>query len=417
MKRKTIVATSIGAAVVLALGGGYAYSASNNAPVVGTAQVSVAPLSVTASASGSLVAAHSSGVYPPVSGTVAKVLVADGDTVKAGDTLARMATGPLRLAVYQARAALSAARAQGEAVNNGVPSAIDHSAAGAALSAARSQVSTANRNYASFRADYLKADHAERHSMHAMLRTLRTARAQAAAALKAAQAGLSRLSVASRVSLARTAASEGVAAASQALKQAQGNLDKAELKAPFDGTVTFGGTVEKGSGLTPGVAPFTVVDPTRMEFAAAVNETDIADIAKDEPATVTLDAFADGFPGKVVRVQASPETTSTGSVAFGVRVSLDPGQSRLFQGMSGSVDIVVKSIPDALTVPVEAVLTRGDTKSVFVLGPDNVVRSRIVRVGASTDTAAQILTGLAAGDTVVTTGASALSDGQRVRTK
>jgi RND family efflux transporter MFP subunit len=250
-----------------------------------------------------------------------------------------------------------------------------------------------------------------------MLRTLRTARTQASAALKAAQAALSRLSVASRVSLARTAASQAVTAASRALKQAEGNLDKAELKAPFDGTVTFGGTVEKGSGLTPGLAAFTIVDPTRMEFEAAVNETDIADVAKDQAATVTLDAFGESFTGKVTRVQASPETTSTGSVAFGVRVSLDAGQSRLFQGMSGSVDIAVKTIPDALTVPVEAVLTNGATRSVFLLGADNVVHARTVTVGASTDSSAEILSGLSAGDTVVTAGASALSDGQRVRTK
>ena len=413
MKQKTIVATGIGAAVVLALGGGYAYSASNNSPVVGVAQVVVAPLSVTASASGALVAAHSAGVYPPAAGTVAKVLVADGDTVKAGDTLAAMATGPLKLAVTQARAALSAARAQGEAVSNGVPGAIDRSAASAALSAARSQVSTAEKNYASFRDNYHASDPAQR----ATLRTLKTARTQASAALQAAKAALNRLSVASRVSLARTAASQGVTAAGQALKLAQGNLDKAELTAPFDGTVTVHGTVEKGSGLTPGVAAFTVVDPTRMEFEAAVNETDIADVAKGESATVTLDAFPDGFTGKVTRVQASPETTSTGSVAFPVRVSLDAGQSRLFQGMSGSVDIAVKSIPDALTVPVEAVLTKGAAKSVFVLGPDSVVHARAVTVGASTDTSAQILSGLSAGDSVVTTGASALSDGQRVRTK
>ena len=413
MKRKTIVATSIGAAVVLALGGGYAYSASNNQPVVGVAQAAIAPLSVTVSASGSLVAAHSAGVYPPASGTVAKVLVADGDTVKAGDTLAEMATGPLRLAVFQARAALSAARAQGEAVSNGVPGAIDRSAASAALSAARSQVSTAKKNYASFRADYDSNDATQR----ATLRTLNTARTQASAALQAAEAALNRLSVASRVSLARTAASQGVTAASRALTLAEANLDKATLTAPFDGIVTIHGTVEKGSGLTPGVAAFTIVDPTRMEFEAAVNETDIADVAKGQPATVTLDAFAEGFTGKVVRVQASPETTSTGSVAFPVRISLESGQSRLFQGMSGSVDIAVKSIPDALTVPVEAVLTKGATKSVYVLGSDNVVHARTVTVGASTDISAQILSGLAAGDTVVTTGASALTDGQRVRTK
>lgn len=413
MKRKTLVATGIGTAIVLALGGGFAYSAANNSPLVGVSQASVIPLSLTVSASGSLVAAHSAGVYPPAAGTVAKVLVTEGDSVKAGDPLATMSTGPLKLAVAQARAALAAARAQGEAVSNGLPSAIDRSAASAALSAARSQVSTANLNYTSYRANYDASNSTERQ----MLRTLKTARSQASAALKAARAALTRLSVASRVSLARTAVADGITAAGQALKQAERNLSRAELTAPFDGIVSVHGTVEKGAGLTPGVAAFTIVDPTRMEFEAAVNETDIADVAKDQAGTVALDAFPEGFTGTVTRVQASPETTATGSVAFPVRVSLEAGQSRLFQGMSGSVEIAVKSIPDALTVPIEAVLTKGATRSVFLLGSDNLVHARTVTVGASTDTAAQILSGLAAGDTVVTTGASALSDGQRVRTK
>jgi len=417
MKRRTIIATGIGTAVVLAVAGGYAYSAANSAALVGVAQAAVAPMTVTASASGSLVSAHSAGVYPPTAGTVAKVLVAEGDSVKAGEPLAEMATGPLKLAVAQARAALSAARAQGEAVSNGLPSAIDRAAAGAALSAARSQVSTAAKNYQSFHADYHAASSAERHSMLLTLRTLRTAKAQASAALRAAQAALGKLTVASRVSLARTAVAQGITAASQALKLAERNLARAELTAPFDGTVTVHGTVEKGSGLTPGIAAFTIVDPSRMEFEAAVNETDIAGVARGQAATVTLDAFAEGFAGKVTRVQVSPETTSTGGVAFPVRISLEAGQSRLFQGMSGAVDIAVKSIPDALTVPIESVLTRGATKSVFLLGPDDVVRARTVTVGESTDTAAQILSGLTAGDTVVTTGASGLSDGQRVRTK
>jgi RND family efflux transporter MFP subunit len=249
------------------------------------------------------------------------------------------------------------------------------------------------------------------------LRSLRSARSSASAAVKAAQAALGKLSVAGRVSLARSAAAEAVTASSQALAQAEKKLSARRLTAPFDGTVTTHGTVEKGAGVTAGLAVFTVVDPARMEFEAAVNETDIADVAKAQPATVSLDAFGDGFTGAVTRVQASPETTSTGSVAFPVRVSLEAGDSRLFQGMSGSVDVQVESIPDALTVPIEAVLTNGSAKTVFIVGADDTVHARAVTVGASTDTSAQVLTGLSAGDRVVTTGASGLSDGQRVRTK
>ncbi len=417
MKRKTVIAIGIGTAVVLALGGGYAYSAANNRPLVGSATAAVGQMSVTVSASGSLVAAHSRGVYPPAPGTIAKLRVADGDTVEAGQALAVMATGPLKLAVAQARANLSAAVAQVEAVRNGVPSAIDRSAAGAALSAARSQVSTAAKNYSAFVADYRDATSEERRAMRPTLRTLRTAKSQAAAALKAAQAGLGKLSVASRVALAQTAAAQAVTAADQALTQATRNLARAELTAPFAGTVSFHGTVERGSGLTPGVAVFTVTDPARMDFGASVNETDIAAVAKDQPATITLDAFTEPFKGKVTRVLATPETTGTGTVAFGVRVAFDGGRARLFSGMSGSAEIEVQSIPEALTVPIEAVLTDGSARSVFVLAADDTVHRRQVTVGAATDSAAQVTSGLAAGDRVVTTGASGLVDGQQVRTR
>lgn len=416
MKRRTVVATAIAAAALLALGGGYAWSAASNQPLVGTATASVGPLTVTVSASGSLVAAHSAGVYPPAAGTIASVKVHDGDTVAAGRTLAVMAKGPLRLAVAQARAAHSAALAQQQAVDNGVPSAIENSAANAALSAARSQVSTANRNYAAFVADYSDASAGERHAMRPTLRTLRTAKSTADAALKTAQANLERLSVAARVSMARTAAGESASATAKALALAEHNLDAAELTAPFAGTVTFRGTVEKGAGVTPGVATFTVVDPRRMQFEAQVFETDIAGVKKGQPSTVSLDAFTDGFTGTVTSVQASPVTTGTGTVAFPVRVSLESGTSRLFQGMTGSVDIEVSSIEDALTVPVEAVMSTGDEKTVFVLGADGVVHGRPVTIGASTDTATQVLSGLSAGERVVTTGASGLSDGQHVRT-
>ena len=417
MKRKTIIATGVAAAAILALGGGYAYSVTTDRPVVGVAQATVAPMSVMVSASGSLVAAHTAGVYPPVAGTIASLKVHDGDRVRAGQTLAVMAKGPLRLAVAQARAAHTAARAQLAAVNNGVPSAIQHSAANAALSAARSQVSTANRNYAAFLADYRDANSTERKAMRSTLRTLKTARATANSSLKAAQAGLDTLSVAERVSLARSAANQAVLATEKAFAIAGDNLAAASLTAPFAGTVTLNGTVEKGAGLSPGVAPFTVVDATRMQFEAQVFESDIAAVRVKQTSTTTLDAFTESFPGTVVRVQARPVSTATGTVAFPVRVSLDAGEARLFQGMSGSADIEVESIPDALTVPIESVLTSGETKKVFVLDAADVAHATEVSIGASTDTAAQVLSGLSAGDRVVTTGASTLTDGQRVSTK
>jgi HlyD family secretion protein len=417
MKRRTVIAIGVATAVVAAIGGGVAYSAANNRPLVGVTTVATTTLDVTVSAPGSLVPAHSSGVYPPTSGTLASVQVRDGAAVKAGDVLASMDVTPLKLAVSQAKAAYAQALAQSESVTNAVPSSAERSAANQAVSAAKSQADTASKNYADYLDAYNAASPADQATMVSTLRTLKSAKAAADAAVKTASATVTKLSRAARVSQARSAASQSISAASQALKLAEHNLAKAQLTAPFDGTVTMAASVEPGAGVTAGVPVFTVVDPTRMEFEAAVNETDIASVQTGQAASVTLDAFNDPFTGKVTAVQSAPQQTSTGGVAFGVRIGFDAANSRLFQGMSGSADITTKSITDALVVPVEAVVTKGTAKTVFVLDAGGVAHARTVTVGASTDTSVQILTGLSVGEQIVTTGASGLADGQQVRTQ
>lgn len=414
MKTKTLVITGI-AAAVLAVGGGLAYANATSRPSVSVAVVTSGELTATVSASGSVQSAHTAGVYAPAAGTIATLLVADGDRVAAGDELAKLDPAPLKLAVAQAKAGVSAAVAQLDAVNRGVPAAIDRSAANAALSAARSQVSTAQKNYAAYLSEYHNASSAEQDAMRATLRTLKTAKATANAALKSAQAGLSQLSRAARVGLARTAASDAAAAARRALDVAQSHLAHATLVAPFTGTVQVPAAVEPGAGVAPGVAVFTVTDPAKLRFDAAVSETDIAAIAADQTASVTLDAFDTPFVGTVTRVHGDAQTAGTGGVTFTVEVSLDPGDQRVFAGMSGSADIATQTVTDALLVPVEAVLTRGDAPVVFVVGGDSVAHSRSVEVGVTTDSSAQITSGLAEGERVVTVGAGTLTDGQQVQ--
>ena len=55
--------------------------------------------------------------------------------------------------------------------------------------------------------------------------------------------------------------------------------------------------------------------------------------------------------------------------------------------------------------------------ALFVPDAAEVARARTVQIGASTDTAAQVLSGLSAGERVVTSGASTLTDGQQVTTR
>lgn len=241
---------------------------------------------------------------------------------------------------------------------------------------------------------------------------LKLARSQAQAAYSAA---LAQWQLAKNGgSTARNAAATAVTATRQALNKAKDDLKDASLRAPFAGNVVFSGVVEKGAGVMPGVAPFTVIDPTRMQFEAAVNESDIPAIRAGQSATVTVDAVTDALPATVLRVSATPTPNTTGTVTFPVRLSVRSGSARLLEGMTGSAEIVVAALPDALTVPIQSVITKGSGTIVYVLDANSVVHARTVKVGSSTDTLAQITSGLNAGDTVVTTGATTVTDGQAV---
>ena len=352
MKRSTLIAGGVALALVLAAGSGYAYSLANGRTTVGTAQAAVEALSVTVSASGTVDAATQQGIHPTTAGTLASVTVRDGDQVAKGDTLATLDDRPLKLAVTQAESSLTAAKA--------------------ALTAARAQQKLVEDKY--------------------------SIKLEKQAAREAV-----------------TSAEQAVATARDVLAQAKRDLAAATLTAPFAGVITVPDTTEPGTGVSPAASLMTLVDTSSVEFVAAVDESDIASVTVDQPASIVLDSAPDTpFTGTVVSVRTTPITTATGGIAFPVRIAFDPGTARVFLGMSGSADLTIQSIPDALTVPIESVITAGTDRHVFVIGTDGVAHATTVTIGAQTDTRAQVLTGLKAGDQVVTTGATTLTDGQRV---
>ncbi|PFG17416.1 RND family efflux transporter MFP subunit [Propionicimonas paludicola] len=415
MNRKRVITIVVGAAVLVAAGGGIAYASLNNTVQVKVATASAKILAVTVDAPGTVTAVGRRGVYPPTAATIAKLEVADGDRVSAGQVLVRLHTGPLKLAVAQAEAALATARAQAGAASNAAPTGSELSAASRAISAANSALSTAKKNYADYLADYNAASPTDQDAMRPTLRTLRSARDQASATLAVARANRDRLSRSGQNGLATHAGSLSIAAAKLALAQAKANLEAAELTAPVDGTVVVPSTVEAGAGVTPGVPVVSVSEPSGLVFEASVDQSDISSITAGQAATVSLDAFAgQGLTGKVLSRSQSASTTATGGVAFITKISLPAGSVQPLAGMGGSVAITVKDLADALTVPAAAVVSNGEQRYVFVVA-DGVVHRTAVRIGAETDTAIQIVEGLSAGDQVVSTGASSLADGQSVK--
>jgi HlyD family secretion protein len=153
-------------------------------------------------------------------------------------------------------------------------------------------------------------------------------------------------------------------------------LDKTISRAPFDGLVTNvpvreGETVVVGIQNAGGSTIMTLADMSVITAEVKVDETDIVNVALNQPADVTVDALPGRiFKGHVTEVgdQALLRTTglsttqsTTGTEEakdFKVVVTLDKASDDLRPGLSATAKITTAHKPDVLTIPIQALVQR-----------------------------------------------------------
>lgn len=179
-----------------------------------------------------------------------------------------------------------------------------------------------------------------------------------------------------------------------------------------------GAPIAEGVEVAPGQVLVTLYDLSGFEVEAEVDEVDAVEVVEGQPATVLVDAFPDAeLSGSVARVALSPVLGATGGATFPVEVRLRdvPRDLRLRVGLTASVEIAVREVDEATTVPTSALLRRGGQEVVFVV-VDGRVREVPVEVEAIGDVDAAVRGPLDVGDTVATSGIEDLSDGDEVVT-
>ena len=248
---------------------------------------------------------------------------------------------------------------------------------------------------------------------------------QAYAGYRSAHAQQTKLESTS-LSAERRAAQASVDQAREALAIAQENLTDATLRAPIDGTVLFNSTgvpnadgatpkPAEGSAVGPQAAPFTVVDLEGLTFVAEVDEVDVSRVTEGMAAVVSLDAHSsDSFESEVLEIAPAARQTPTGGTIFPVDLLIDNQVGvDLLIGMKGDAEVEVNSVPNVLTIPIEALFDEGGTSFVYLVEDGMLARTE-VEIGTLTETSVEVVSGVAEGDTVALSGAVELVDGMPV---
>ncbi|MCA9257831.1 MAG: efflux RND transporter periplasmic adaptor subunit [Planctomycetales bacterium] len=193
--------------------------------------------------------------------------------------------------------------------------------------------------------------------------------------------------------VAKTADAE-LQRAHRGVDEAQATLDFAVLKAPMEGVV-IDKKVEVGDTAVPGQPLVTLYEPDRMQLVARVRETLANRLHVGDKIPAKLDVLDHACLATITEIVPEAETASR---SFTVKVA-GPCPPGIYSGMFGRISIPLDD-ETLIVVPDEAVLKVGQLEMVDVVVEGQLQR-RHVRLGRRLDEGWEVLSGLAAGETVL----------------
>ncbi len=252
------------------------------------------------------------------------------------------------------------------------------------------------------------------------------------------------------------ATESAITTAQARLSQAEVALEGARLYAPFDGIVAYLNITE-GEYYSPQIVttqlggdyqgildriPMVIIDPAQYEVIADLAGSNGDQVQTGQTALIASegnmqqslgisDSFNSGFTTFDNNISQSPliDNARARGEVFAVNPAISPGgraieatirlipetTSNLKHGEQVTTWIAVEEVEEAIVVPLNAIVYRDRVPYVFVVNPENIVEQRQVQLGVKGIIKQQILSGIEAGETIVTQGQNRLVEGTPVR--
>ncbi|MDH4273497.1 MAG: efflux RND transporter periplasmic adaptor subunit [Gammaproteobacteria bacterium] len=197
------------------------------------------------------------------------------------------------------------------------------------------------------------------------------------------------------------------------LRSAKLALERMQIVAPFDGVVTSV-FAHAGKWIAPPESIMTVVDISAQEVIAKVDATDASTIQVGHEVLLSNEAFAGKkWAEKVSRIAATTKRDNA-SNAIDVAITLSANAPALRVGQQVDAEIRLRGNPNAVKIPIQALVNSGGTTTVPILRGDKVHFVTVV-TGIEDVASVEIVRGLDDGEQVVVTNGKVINEGQHIR--
>ena len=186
----------------------------------------------------------------------------------------------------------------------------------------------------------------------------------------------------------------------------QAQIEKTSVRAPFSGKIGLR-SISPGTYVTPTLLVAKLVNVGQLKITFSIPEKYASQIKKN--ATITFKvtgAEQQTYSAKIYAIEPEVEIATR---TLKVRALADNKDGKLLPGTFANVQLPLDIIKDAVVIPTEAIIPVQDGKKVFVANK-GMAKEVMVETATRTDASILVLSGLKAGDTVLTSGVMSLKD-------
>lgn len=189
-------------------------------------------------------------------------------------------------------------------------------------------------------------------------------------------------------------------------------IAKTSVRAPFSGKIGLR-SISPGTYITPSLLVAKLVNISQLKITFSIPEKYANQVKPNSNLSFTVAGSTEKYQAKVYAIEPEVEISTR---TLQVRAVAENKDGKLMPGTFANVKLPLDIIKDAIVIPSEAIIPVQDGKKVLISN-NGKVKEIMVETATRTDATILVLTGLKAGDTLLTTGVMSLKEDDGVKVK